>query len=58
MIDANNPPHNTESPLDEQLNRAVEELITGDPDDPPLSEESVVEMVIDAHAQRLGSKVE
>jgi ligand-binding sensor domain-containing protein len=29
--------------LNEQLGHAVEELITGDSDDPPLSEEAVVE---------------
>jgi hypothetical protein len=31
--------------LDEQLNHASEELITGDSDDPPLSEDAVVEML-------------
>jgi hypothetical protein len=31
--------------LDEQLYHAAEELITGDADDPPLSEEAVVEML-------------
>ena len=31
--------------LDEQLNHAAEELITGDSDDSPLSEEAVVEML-------------
>ena len=41
--------------LDEQLVDAAEELITGDADDPPLSEEAVVEMLDDAHAQRLKS---
>ena len=41
--------------LDEQLDHAAEELITGDSDDPPLSEEAVVEMLNDSHAQRLGS---
>ena len=49
MIDANNAPRNTES-LDEQLQHAAKELITGDSDDPPLSEEAVLEMVEDAHA--------
>ena len=39
---------------DEQL-EAVEELITGDSDDPPLSEEVVVEMLNDSPAQRLKS---
>ena len=31
--------------LDEQLEHAAEELITGDSDDPPLSEEMVVDML-------------
>jgi len=31
--------------LEEQLDHAAEELITGDSDDPPLSEETVVEMI-------------
>jgi hypothetical protein len=31
--------------LDEQLNHAAEELITGDSDDPPLSEEAIVEIL-------------
>jgi hypothetical protein len=44
MSDANNDPRIAES-LDEQLNHAAEELITGDSDDPPLSEEAVVEML-------------
>ncbi len=43
-----------ESP-DEQINHAAEELITGDSDDPPLSEEVVVEMLNDSPAQRLKS---
>jgi hypothetical protein len=52
MTDANDAPCIAES-LDEQLNHAAEELITGDSDDPPLSEEEVVEMLNDAHAQGL-----
>jgi hypothetical protein len=44
MPDANNTPHGAES-LDEQLDHAAEELITGDSDDPPLSEERVAEML-------------
>jgi uncharacterized LabA/DUF88 family protein len=44
MLDANNTHHATES-LDEQLDHAAEELITGDSDDPPLSEETVAEML-------------
>ncbi len=31
--------------LDEQLADAVEELITGDADDPPLSQETIAEML-------------
>lgn len=41
--------------VDEQLDDAVEELIVGDSDNPPLSEEAVVEMLNDSHAQRLGA---
>jgi hypothetical protein len=44
MSDANRDPRKTES-LDEELGHAAEELITGDSDDPPLSEEAVVEML-------------
>jgi hypothetical protein len=32
---------------DEQLVKAIEELITGDSDDPPLSEDSIQEMLTD-----------
>jgi len=39
--------------LEEQLDHAAEELITGDSDDPPLSEETVVEMVNDSDLARL-----
>ena len=39
--------------LDEQLNHTVEELITGDSDDPPLSQQAVAEMLDDSHALRL-----
>lgn len=35
--------------LDEQLDHAAEELITGDSDDPPLSEQTVLEMLRVAH---------
>jgi hypothetical protein len=48
MTDANDAPRIAENP-DEQLDRAAEELITGDSDDPPLSEEVVVEMVRMTH---------
>ncbi|MBZ5570675.1 MAG: hypothetical protein LAO09_02210 [Acidobacteriia bacterium] len=44
MCDANNDPR-IAAGLDEQLNHAAEELITGDSDDPPLSEDAVVEML-------------
>jgi hypothetical protein len=44
MTDANDFPRIAES-LDEKLNQAAEELITGDSDDPPLSEETVLEML-------------
>jgi hypothetical protein len=40
---------------DEQLVEASEELITGDADDPPLSEEAVHEMLNDVTSQRLRS---
>ena len=35
--------------LEEQLDHAAEELIAGDSDDPPLSEETVVEMIRTTH---------
>ena len=44
MTAENNDPCMAES-LEEQLDHAAEELITGDSDDPPLSEESVAEML-------------
>jgi hypothetical protein len=44
----NSDPCRTES-LDEQLDHAAEELITGDSDDPPLSEDAAVEMVRMTH---------
>jgi hypothetical protein len=44
LTDANIHPCIAES-LDEQLVDAAEELITGDADDPPLSEEAVLEML-------------
>ena len=42
--DQNNDARKAES-LGEQLDHAAEELITGDSDDPPLSEEAIVEML-------------
>jgi len=44
------------SPLPvEQLDHAAEELITGDSDDPPLSEEAVVEMLRMIHISKRSS---
>jgi len=54
LSDANNDPCIVGS-LDEQLNHAAEELITGDSDDPPLSVEAVLEMFNDSPAPRLKS---
>jgi len=48
MTDAKDARRTAES-LDEQLNQAAEELITGDSDDPPLSEETVLEMLRVTH---------
>jgi len=50
-IEENNDPRKAES-LEEQLDHAAEELITGDSDDPPLSEESVVEMLKVTHVPK------
>jgi len=47
MTDKKNNPRIAES-LDKQLVDAAEELITGDADDPPLSEEAVQEMLNDS----------
>ena len=44
MTAENDDPRMAES-LEEQLDHAAEELITGDSDDPPVSEEAVVEML-------------
>lgn len=38
--------------VEEQLDHAAEELITGDSDDPPLSEETVVEMIRMTHTRK------
>ena len=48
MTAKNNDPRMAESP-EEQLDRAAEELITGDSDDPPVSEEAVLEMLRMTH---------
>jgi hypothetical protein len=45
MTDVTNPRMVTNA--DEQLVRAIEELITGDSDDLPLSEDSIQEMLND-----------
>jgi hypothetical protein len=45
MTDVTNPRMVTNA--DEQLVKAIEELITGDSDDPPLSEDSIQEMLND-----------
>ena len=50
MTDPKNNPRIAES-LDEQLVHASEELITGDADDPPLSEETVQQMLNDSSAR-------
>jgi len=54
MTDANDDPRIAER-LDEQLNNAAEELITGDADDPPLSEDTVLEMLRDTHMPKLSA---
>lgn len=53
MTDANEDPRITES-LEERLVDATEELLTGDSDDPPLSAETVEEMLrMTSNARRL-----
>jgi hypothetical protein len=53
MADADKSPGRADR-LDEQLDHMAEELIAGDSDDPPLSEEAVVEMLqITSSARRL-----
>jgi hypothetical protein len=44
VTDASNTPAIADN-ADEQLDHAAEELITGDSDDPPLSDEAVVKML-------------
>ena len=48
MTNANDDPR-IGANLDEQLYHAAEELITGDSDDPPLSDVAVVEMLKTTH---------
>jgi hypothetical protein len=54
LTDRKNDPRKAGS-RDEQLVEAVEELIAGDADDPPLTERAIVEMLSDSPARRLGS---
>ena len=51
MTNANDDPRIPAS-LEEPLDHAAEELITGDSDDPPLSEETVVEMIRMTHTRK------
>jgi hypothetical protein len=51
MTDANNDPRQAAN-LDKQLDHAAEELITGDFDDPPLSDEAVLEMLRITHMSK------
>ena len=44
MTNANDDPR-IAAHLEEQLEHAAEELITGDSDDPPLSQEEIAEML-------------
>lgn len=43
--------------IEEQLDDAAVELITGDSDDPPLSEETVVEMIRMTHLRKTSRSV-
>ena len=52
MINANDDPRIAAS-LEEQLDKAAEELITGDSDDPPLNEETVEEMIRVTHTGKI-----
>jgi hypothetical protein len=56
MTNANDDPRIAAS-LEEQLDHAAEELITGDSDDPPLSEETVVEMIRMTHTRKTSRSV-
>lgn len=44
-INKSNDNNNLPESLEEQLEHATEQLITSDSDDPPLSEETVIEML-------------
>jgi hypothetical protein len=55
MKDVNDTSRNAAS-LEDQLSHAAEELITGDSDDPPLSEDAVMEMLrMASNDRKLGS---
>ena len=56
MIAEDNDPRMAES-LEEQLDHAAEELITGDSDDPPLSEEAVLELIRATHMPKPSGSV-
>jgi len=56
MINANDDPRIAAN-LEEQLDQASEELITGDSDDPPLSEQTVVEMIRMTHTGKTSRSV-
>ena len=56
MTAEDNDPRMAES-LQEQLDHAAEELITGDLDDPPVSEEAVVEMLRMTHLPKTARSV-
>ena len=53
MTNANDDPRMPAS-LEEQLDHAAEELFTGDSDDPPLSEDSIQELLNDSPARGSG----
>ena len=53
MTDAKNDPC-LAADLEERLDQAAEELITGDSDDPPFGEEVVEEMIVE-RAKRPGT---
>ena len=55
MTDESNDPRIAES-LEEQLDHAAEELITGDSDDPPLGQEAVVEMIRMTHLPKASGR--
>ena len=44
ILESDDPPQSRNESIDEQREHAAEELITGDSDDPPLSEDAIEEM--------------